>query len=729
MDRSGAMQLAGALVLALLFASVPAVAAGAGGAGGAGGTVGTAGSSSGAVALSAQSGTPTPADATNNSTVQHENPETVDEEGDLDAVTGWLAGRMAQRLQGSTLALSEGEYDRARQLLGDGYDDQLARFVDVAGDTDGTDDDDAGEALQAAQTDQREYTSKLRQYRRTLERYREARQAGDTAEARRIARELDRSATSIVATGRSLRDHYTTIENRTGTNLSRERRTIERLTDGVSDQQADIRDDLFVETTLQVRPRDRDISFRSPLVLEGRLRAANGTTLADRQIALQVGNRTLDTRTDEHGTFVVGYRPIDLPTGEQSIAIRYRPQNASVYLGDRTNVTVRVESVAPALSLDPTPATARYGDALTLSGSVRVDTVVVPRVPVAISLDGRRLGTAHTGPNGTFALQTSLPADVTPGDVRGQARVAFEDRAIARTAANASIRVRPTATRLSLDARPDDGQVAVTGRLVTDAGRPVSSQSVTLLVNGSVRESVATDGTGRFDGTVTVPDRLAPAGNETAPVRVTAVFQGDGTSLNDSREQALVTLTPPANGAASAGGTGTVASIPGGAFVLQRLPSGDWLALGSALVVVIVGLAGSVLLRRRRDTTERESDPEADPVSHSAAGEDESPPDDSGDDPGAAAIERLEAGDPDAAVELAYLDLRGTLETTLGLSGVRTHWEFLDACAATGLEGERLAALETITETYEQAVFAPASVDPDRAQRAVDLVASARTDD
>jgi len=86
------------------------------------------GASGGAVAQA----TETP---TENGTVQHERPEAAGESGDLQALQRWLDGRLSGQLESSTVALSEGEYERARAMLGDDYDERLDQYVDVAGET------------------------------------------------------------------------------------------------------------------------------------------------------------------------------------------------------------------------------------------------------------------------------------------------------------------------------------------------------------------------------------------------------------------------------------------------------------------------------------------------------------------------------------------------------------------------------------------------------------------
>jgi hypothetical protein len=703
-----------------------------------------------------QSGTGgTGVNQTANNSTQHENPDATGEDGNLDAITGWLIGQMAEDLLGSTLQLSQSEYELAREYVGDDYNDKLAKFVDVAGETEGTEDDETGETLEETQDNQQEFTSTVQEYRTTLEEYREAQRNGNTTRARTLARELDSYARTVTGTGVALQDNYDTIENRSGRDLSEASRVITSITENITAQQAEIRSNLFVETDLQVEPLDREISFRSPLELDGTLRTANGTPLSDREITLRIGNRTVTTRTDSAGRFTVQYRPVSLRTGPLSLIVQYRPENASVYLGDRATVSVQVRQVTPDLTVSRTPATAGYGDAVTISGTVRTNTTGVPAVPMVIVLDGQRLGVARTDADGSFAVEASLPATVAVGEAPVKASVAFEDRAIGATNASTSLRVRSTPTRLSVNVTETTaGQVSVQGQLLTRTGEPVAGQGLSLLVNGTVVETVGTENDGRFAHSIEVPQALREGQNSTVQVR--AVFDGAGTNLNGSEDEVLVTLPPGGGsgandpGSEGGGGESTTETVSPGdsddsivstvrewlrgdsddsivSTVREWLPGWLWLLLGVGGIVLLVGLGGVVALRRRRAgvpdeetggseevTVERDAREELSVIATEKSVYEE-------------AVGRLEAGDPDGAVEYAYRATRATLLAHLSIDGTQTHWEFLTACRSDSLDEDQLAALENLTEAYEQAAFAPTPIDRDRARTIVERVGEPET--
>jgi hypothetical protein len=208
---------------------------------------------------------------------------------------------------------------------------------------------------------------------------------------------------------------------------------------------------------------------------------------------------------------------------------------------------------------------------------------------------------------------------------------------------------------------------------------------------------------------------------------VGVAFDGEGTNLDGTREQVDVELVPPADGAGGDGGDGAGGDGsgvgPGSSTIGGWLPVGLWPTLGATLALLVVGVLGVIAVRRRSSADgETEVDEAASDSSTGPSGDADATAEADGPTPTEAAVERLDADDPDGAVELAYLGVRGTLAARLALDGARTgtHWEFLEACRRAGLDDEGLDALEALTETYEQAAFAPTAVDSERARAAIE---------
>lgn len=663
----------------------------------------------------------------NNST-RHENPEAVDEEGSLAAVEAWLAGRMGGRLERSSVQLSRGEYERADSLVGEEYRDLLGKYVDVAGETRERDDDRASDRFRAAGDTQETFVSQVRRYRETHERYREARAAGDEARARELARDLAEQADAIDRTGERLQGQYANVSNASDVDMTAGSEAVASVRTNVSEQQAAVREETFVETRLSVTTDAETVSFTDPLVASGRLLAANGTPIADRRVRLRVGNRRISARTDAEGRFSVTYRPTTAPVGTGNVSVRYAPAGGSVYLGSTDHVPVTVEQVRPRVELAGQFETVAFDDDVVVNGSVAAGGVGAADVPVVVSLGDERLGTATTGADGSFTFEGRVPAAVEAGERTISVQVPLDDRALASANASAPVTVTTTVTRLAVaESRFASGGVRVAGRLVTADGVAVPDRRLAVTLDGTTLGTVRTGENGTFAATLAVPGRVRPASGATSRELVVA-FDGAGTNLEPSRAAGSVRV-PAATatgerGSAANGpdGTGPDGIGPDGIGPGANGPDGSLLSLSwlGALLGTVVLVVGAVALWRRRAAGSERSD-----RSGAGAGGDASPERASRartlfD----AAARRLDDGETDAAVEAAYTAVRREVEATLGVASARTHWEFLRASRAAGLDDDAYGTLEALTERYERAAFAPDPVASHDAEAVVDAARS-----
>lgn len=648
-----------------------------------------------------------------NDTTRHEDPGAAGGDGDLAAVRGWLGGRMAVRLESCVVDVGTGATDVC--ALEDEYPEWLGKYVDVADDTREETDDRMGESFGSASDDAETYAETVASFRETHREYRDAREAGDEARARELARQLQRDGAAVVRTSDDLRGQFRTLEDVGGVDLADGRESLNATEANVTATVEEVEREQFVPTALAAELRPRTVSFLEPGTVTGRLTAENGSPVADRRIELRVGERVLSTRTDGSGAFSLAYRPTTIPASTESLTVRYRPRNASAYLASETTVPVAVTPVAPDVTVEARPSTVGFGDAVTVSGRVAAGGVGAPGVPVVVALDGRRLGEVRTDASGAFELTGAVGATDGPGSVAVGATMPLSGRALASTDGAATVTVETTATALGVDAAADGpASVAVEGALRTADGRAVPDQPVAVRVEGTTVETLRTGGDGAFRGTATVPSSLHSG--ESPTVRVVAAYGGGGTNLGPSNASAVVTL--PAGGAGASGGDGggvlsrPVGWVPGEPAV--------WQLLGLVGLAALLAL-GWVLRQRgfrpggvgapagRPDDDESAPTPDPSP----SAGEQPTPLE--------AARERL-AGDPDGAVLLAYAAVRRALAGAgaPGRSRADTHWEFLAACADDGLDAAAVDGLTRLTEAYERAAYAPSSVSADAAASALE---------
>lgn len=666
----------------------------------------------------------------NNTTVRHENPETVDESGELDQVQRWLSTRLGNRLTESTIRLSRGEYELARRYVGDDYRRRLGQYADVAGETDTEADDEATERFRRIGEQHRDYVDAAQEYERTYDRYRRARQNGNERRARMLGHRMERLSRRVNDTGAEIIDQYDTLDQATGTDFSRSRRIIANTTRNVTDRQVAVRDELFVETRLVVGADAERTSFLEPLAVTGRLVAANGTVVRNRSIRLRVEGRPIRTRTNDTGRLSITYRPTLVGLDARTITLQYVPENDSVYLSSNATVPVAVHQVEPTITASRRPASVGFGETIVVAGAVSVSNIAVAGIPVVVTVGDRRVGRAVTDATGTYRVRTRIDSELPAGERTVRAVLPFENRALAGAETTTTIEVVSTPTRLSVNATPDGGTVRISGQLRTTTDAALADRPIELRIDSESVETVRTGSDGRYATTVAIPPGTAERTVDT-PVTIVAAYEAAGTNLRPSRVETTIALSPTQGGRQSTG--------PAGRFsVVAEWALSSWRLVFVVIVGMVVG--GFVVARLResrdqgvlvglidggravrpfgRDESRTGSDRDGPAVSDDGDAE---PSTRSADrrDPLAEAHERLTDGHPDRAVTTAYALIRGRMSEELELFDPRTHWEFFAACSEDGIDDDRLDALQQLTEAYEQAAFAPQSVSSEGAEAAL----------
>jgi len=646
----------------------------------------------------------------NNTTVRHLNPDRRDEEGDLAAVREHLAGEMREVIVDCSQAISVGEYDPCEALNGS-YDDSLSRYVELSGESDDDGDDGTAREFRRARDEGREYARAVREFRETHEEYREARANGNTTRARQKARELrelsdeaDRAGTNLT---RSLRN-----ATRGGTDADADAgaagRAVNESTANVTRTVEGIAGELFVGTGTTAEVGSTTGSFLDPTVVTGRVTTANGTAVPDARVGLSlvtngtVENRTrVRTRTNATGHYRLVYRPVTAPTGPSSFAVRLLPAPASPYLPSNATVRFRVEQVDADLTVTSSPASAAYGDRFRVRVRVTAEDtdgeqVPVDRLPVITRVGEFQIGSGTTGEDGRSVPDGRFPAAIRTG--QRTLVVGFEttDRAVSPTSETVELDVRETATTIEATVRRStERSVVVDGQLAAADGRPLARRPVRVRLAGRSLGLLRTDENGSFEGNLTVPAAVLPAGGSDER---TVRFRYDGSGRNLGSSGTAVTVRIPA---ATAG---------------SDLPL-DGTTLSIALVALLVTVGGAVFLVRRWRASGGRSGPQ-EPGSGSTRGGSESAVD------RAAALgtirAAMEAGDYDLVTTAGYRAVRRSLADRVAAGADATHWEFYGACAADGLDPERVEAVRRLTERFERVAFAP-----DEASRSVAAAALA----
>jgi hypothetical protein len=662
-----------------------------------------------------------------NVTRRHENPDDLNEDGDLGQVESWLLGRLAGQLSEGAIQLSEGQYEFAREFLGESFRERLGQYVDVAGETEESSDEEAEETeetFRETRDTQEQLTDTVEEYEETREDYEDAREENDTERTRDLARDLDDRATEIGTQIDTLRQFYERLENVSGEDLAEAIAALDDLDAEIQAEISEIRAAEFVETELTVEAARERISFLEPLTATGRLSTAGGEPVANERIRLTIAGQSRQVETDASGAFEFTYRPVVLPLATSSLSVQYVPDDQSVYLGSEASVPVTVDQVQPRIDDLTSPDELAYAETVPVSGDVAVEDVPVGGVSLEILVAGQRLGTTQVT-RGSFDTTVTVPASVPDGDRELVVRLPEEDRAIGGASESRGVTVRETATALSVNATQiTDSEMAVTGTLETVDGVGVGGEPVEVSVDGQVVATVTTGDGGAFTGRVTVS-----APSTAREFLIAAAYEQPATNLGPAEAETIVEMEPGGgtgdeNGTGTSGdenGTGTSGDENGtgtsgengaggeagdsgsgfpGSIVDGGTPAWVWLGAGLGVAVAVpvlwwVGRRWSIGFPRPEVglvTFLRGGPPQATVASEATAPEGGDGGGDgggtAGDDSGQEtpdspivsllrhAGEQLQAGQPGDAIQSCYAAVRHDIESRLDTASALTHWEF-----------------------------------------------------
>ncbi|ELY56578.1 hypothetical protein [Natronococcus jeotgali] len=663
-----------AVVLVLVACSLPMAAT-------------AAGAPAGAPAQSSASGALAQTDApAANETPRHQNPDEYDESegGELES---WLADRLAGQLQEGTVALNEGQYDRAREYVGDDYDERLAQYAEVA------DDEELVEAYRNASEEQRRMADTIEEYEQTQAEYEAALEAGDEERAHDLARELEGQYDEIDEAGENATTSYETISNETDQDFSEAAAAVEETRNEIDETQTAVRDEQFVETELDLEVVDGTASFEDPMVVRGEVRTADGAPVEEEDLRILVEGDPVELEDSagdwwetENSQFEFEYRPTDLELDAETVTVEYVPDGDTTYLGSEADLEVTPEQTTATIDGFSATGEAAYNESLSVDGTVSAAGVPVDDVPVAIAIDGETLGTVNTT-DGEFAGSVPVPANVSDGEGTVTASLPFDDRTLTASPAEAPVTVAETDTELTASATAvGEEEIAVDGSFRTADGEPLANQTLEVRIDGVTADTVETDANGDIAGTV---ETGSVDGEE---VTVAVAYDDAGSNLAAADAESTVAMP----------GAGDSLSVPRSAIA----------GVGALLGVGALGLAGWWRRRSERDGRDRTpavavagTAPDAEPIATRERVD--------------ALLERADerraAERYDTAVRTAYAAVRHAYGSALGRPGAATHWEFYREHA----DEADAEALRELVETYEVAAFTADPVAEEQAGRAL----------
>ncbi len=671
---------------------------------------------------------------------EHEHPDEVRDDGDLEAVQRWLGDRMTEIQINCAENLSVID-SVACDRLDEEYPEYLSEYASV--ERERTNDDETAKTYEEAGEQQGELVEERETYEETYEEYQEAREAGDEERARELARELQRHSARIIEVGEAQVQTYEQLEQQTGRDYDRARDATRAVIAEIRNTTVQVEEVTFTPTELSANADSDTASFTSPATISGTLTDENGTRLADRTVALSVDGRTVaTTRTDSGGNYEVDYRPVATETGPTTVEATYRPSDDEVYLESNATVEVDVESVEPSASIETDVKEVAFGDPVPVETSVAVEGEAAASALVVLFLGDEQIARNRTGENGSVTVNGTVPATVPDGERELRVRVSRAGTALDPVEETAPVTVLETETELTIDGLLDRDELVLSGQLTTADGRPLPNQSVGVNVDAEVREISTTNDRGRY--AVRIPRETG--GN--APWDVSADYEESESNLGPS----TVSRTLEAEDIDTTNGTtvegdgglvdearGLVDEARGLVDEASNVLSSRDGQVGVGVAVAILALVAVALLWRRltgddaeQDSsegfaeTDEEDDSDADeqPLTEAfvEADTEESPMPDP--DFLEVARQRLLEGVPSEAVRIGYGAVRRELLERAGSEerDTRTHWEFYREMAPE-LSENQAAALESLTEAYERAAFAPSGVTEQTAVSAVEAAA------
>ena len=631
----------------------------------------------------------------------HENPESVQGEGELSALERQLAGQLRQQAEEGAIDLGPEDYEQAREQLGDDeYQQLLDEYGNVASELGGQ---ERQRLFAGAQRTQRNHTEQAVAYWELYESYEFLSAANSTVAGvtgqpswsligesgdpalRPLARELDRRARLANETAWDAIEAYSRLDNATEEDYEPLRESLRESATTITSAQETVRDEQFVRTNLSLAAEQSVIGPAQPLELTGTVTTARGRPLDEMPVSVEIESQTIDLQPDESGEFELSYRPTQLPANATSVTITAHPAEDSIFLPDSQTLGVDVSPATPTVTATLNRTEAGYNEPISLGGRVAIDGAGLAKVPYVVLADGEILARNETASDGALDADLRLPASVDTGEQSVLVRLLVSEQAVEQATGSTTLDVTERETVLSVTAREgEEGLIRVRGALVTGDGEPVAAQPVQLLVEETPVGTARTDETGDFATQVTLPKSVESGRTE---VTVAARYDAE-TNLQPTRAT-----------------TTTMVSVSDDSMVPTVSPVA---AVPVLALVLLVG--GGVLYARRRTSTPETAVEETEPgvtVEETAI------------EP---ALERasalLEAGQTAAAVQVGYAAVRAQVgEREEGL----THWEFYQTYRE-ALDEESARLLRAVTEGYEQAAFAPEEVTDGRAAAAIDAV-------
>jgi hypothetical protein len=629
----------------------------------------------------------------------HANPDDVGSSRELSTLDARFQSILAGRLITSTTAVNQSEYERAQELIGEEYEFNLSDYRTIATELDAS---ERAELFERVKTDQQEFIDDVQQIRSLRQEYEAARQAGDEARARSVARELSQKTANFSANATTLSAEYESLSNETNMSFEPAVKNIDTTRIEIENTTTNITNTEFRSTNLTAQINRSNISFADPGRITGRISLSNGTGFSGRVVTVAVGSQSYEVRTSPNGRFQIPYRPVAVQTGSVNVSVQYVPDDGSVYQRASDTIAVNINSVNASVEAFDAPTSVAFRDSVGFEGRIVHDGRTVEALPLNIQANAVPLTTTETGSGGEFRATAQFPSNVNDGEQAFNLTTASDQAVQIDSAQPVTVEVTQTQLRGRVEDR-SISSLTISGKLSTRAGQAVANETIRLSA-GTQEVTAQTAADGTFSAQLSLISGSLATGDDTV---VVAFDGGPDTNLG------------PASGSLTIQSSSIESLFEQVSPTEQGIP---WRGLG-IVGAVIATSGGALAVGSRRgwfelrlpDLTDDETVADGGMMETTEPASAETP-----DVETPVELTRIQTRLNRGELETAVLDSYGRVWEALQAeipSNPQSHWRLYQASVEhdAGIDTE----LRTLTATYEQTAYGPGSPNFQSAQSAL----------
>ena len=284
----------------------------------------------------------------------------------------------------------------------------------------------------------------------------------------------------------------------------------------------------------------------------------------------------------------------------QSSAINIRQKTGEIEAQTRDTVGQEL----PSLTVEDSPETALAGTIIRSSGQVEIADEPASSVSIRMYVEGELLVQTRSNDDGAYVIRGPVPADVPVGSnnlsvVAGEGDTGLiavsEQNALTVREAEPALTLRAVreeatsvqeeTTEQEVGAAEQAGQnVTVFGELLATPEAGIAGQNVSIIIEDEQQETVRTGPSGNYGATIELNESVA----DTDSVTITAIFDGEGTSVESAEVSANLNLQRE-----------------------RSIPVDTLISIFTVFIGIAAGIGGSYgIYRYRQDTSGTEFNPE-----------------------------------------------------------------------------------------------------------------------